>query len=199
MAKKGPTSGRDILLLLLYVPGATGEFNEPIRGRTRLMKFLFIFEREIWQAYRFDRSIEKVAMPEFYPWNFGPFSKDVFDDVEFFVRIGMIEVSGGGEQEATLEEAEEFAWWQSTTAVGESSEGEEYSDYTDEVFQLSDLGKGFIEDARLYESLSENQRAILSEYKRRFNDTPLYAILRYVYDKYPEMTDKSQIRDQVLC
>ena len=37
---------KDILLLLLYSPGKTGKFNEPIVGKTRLIKMLFLFKKE---------------------------------------------------------------------------------------------------------------------------------------------------------
>ena len=36
---------KDILLLLLYSPGVTEQINEPIKGRTRILKILFIFKK----------------------------------------------------------------------------------------------------------------------------------------------------------
>jgi len=197
MAATGPTSGRDILLLLLYVPGATGEFNEPIRGRTRLTKIMFIFEKEIYEAYRFDRIIPANEMPEFYAWDFGPFSKDIFDDIEFFRRIGFIEVRATTELEAGVEEAGEHQRWQEMASADEETDPGDYAEFTEETFQLTDRAISFIEKEGLYEALSDNQRSILQEYKRRFNGASLYAILQYVYGKYPDMTKQSKIKGRV--
>jgi len=41
------TNRRDILLLLLYSPGVSSQVNEPIAGRTRLVKMLFLFKKEL--------------------------------------------------------------------------------------------------------------------------------------------------------
>jgi hypothetical protein len=43
---------RDVLLLLLYSPGKRGAINEPIVGRTRLVKMLFLFSKEGLPQYR---------------------------------------------------------------------------------------------------------------------------------------------------
>ena len=41
--KSAINNRKDILLLLLYSPGVTEKYNEPIKGRTRILKMLFIF------------------------------------------------------------------------------------------------------------------------------------------------------------
>jgi len=41
------TNRRDILLLLLYSPGVSSQVNERIAGRTRLVKMLFLFKKEL--------------------------------------------------------------------------------------------------------------------------------------------------------
>jgi uncharacterized protein YwgA len=192
--KKRPEDGKDILLLFLYVAGATGEPREPIRGRTRLMKIMFIFREEIWRPFHFDRDIQEVALPQFFPWRFGPFSKDVFDDVEFFQRIGFVSVAAGEAGDATLEEADESAYWNRMIGLDDDFDATEY---VEEVYTLTERGTDFIESEGLYEGLSSNQKEILREYKTRFNQAPLYAILQYVYGKYPQMTSRSEIRDQM--
>ncbi len=198
MATRGPTSGRDILLLFLYVPGVTGEENEPISGRTRLMKMMFIFEREVYKKFRFEKTIEEGDLPDFRPWRYGPFSKDVFDYVEFFKRIGFVEVAETPGDEAAVEDAEEYGQWVDEIALDEETDTADYSDYTEESFRLTDRGAGYVKESGLFENLSENQRSALSEYKVRFNGASLYAILQYVYKKYPDMTAKSEITEQIL-
>ena len=198
MATRGPTSGRDILLLFLYVPGVTGEENEPISGRTRLMKMMFIFERELYKKFRFDQMIEESDLPDFSPWLYGPFSKDVFDYVEFFRRIGFVEVTETPEDEAPVEDAEEYGQWVAEMALSEDADQSDYSDYTEESFRLTDRGMGFVRESGLFDDLSENQRSALKEYKSRFNRASLYAILQYVYKNYPQMTAESQIKERIL-
>jgi len=190
----GPTTGRDILLLILYVGGATGQTSEPIRGRTRLMKMVFLFERELWRKFRFDCVISESDLPTFEPWHYGPFSKRVFDDIEFFKRIGFLSVSPG--DDATVEEVVEFEQWWDDISVEEDSEGGGYSEYTEECFTLTETGVRFVRE-RLLPGLSSRQLGALQEFKARLNVAPLHAILRYVYGKYPDMTTKSKINDQV--
>jgi hypothetical protein len=38
-------SGKHILLLLLYSPGNSDHPNEPLVGRTRIIKMLFLFDK----------------------------------------------------------------------------------------------------------------------------------------------------------
>jgi len=198
MATRGPTSGRDVLLLFLYVPGVTDEENEPIRGRTRLMKMMFIFERELHKKFRFDQTIEESDLPEFSPWRYGPFSKDVFDYVEFFRRIGFVEVTDACGDEPAVEDAEEYGQWVEEIALNEETDPSDYSDYTEESFRLTDRGMGFVKQSGLFDDLSDNQRSALREYKARFNRTSLYAILQYVYKEYPDMTPESEIKERIL-
>ena len=195
MSPRGPTSGRDILLLLLYVPGVSGQENEPIRGRTRLMKIMFIFEQELYKKFRFNQTIEESDLPHFTPWRYGPFARDVFDYVEFFSRIGFVEVTEAPADEAAVEDAEEYGQWVEEIALDEETDP---SDYTEESFRLTDRGVGFVKESGLFDDLSDNQRSALKEYKARFNRASLYAILQYVYTKYRDMTAGSEIKERIL-
>jgi len=77
---------------LILVIGSNG----PIQGRTRLEKILFLVKKEV---------LDRLKRPEassfylFSPYRFGPFSEDLYDDVEFLRDNGFIEVKGesGGE------------------------------------------------------------------------------------------------------
>ncbi len=191
MAKINMT-GKDLLLLLLYAPGTTRKSNEPIRGRTRLMKLIFIFEREIYKVFEFDRIIAEDNLPGFLKYYFGPFSHDVFNDIEFFKQIRFIQVTTDEKSDVTPEEEEEYRWWEDNISLPIN----DISQYTEEIFELSDKGMKYVETEKLYASLSEKQRNILQEYKKKFNSAPLYAILQYVYKKYPEMAERSKIKDK---
>lgn len=71
-------------------------------------------------------------------------------------------------------------------------------EYTLEHFEISDKGVQFLQQKNKYEALSDNQKEILAAFKSRYNKAKLRDILRYVYTKYPEFTEKSVIKDKVL-
>jgi uncharacterized protein YwgA len=186
------TSSKDILMLLLYSKGHTGKQCEPIRGRTRLMKMVFLFDREVRQKFGFSKTVSQVRMPDFKPYDFGPFSAQVFSDLEFLQDLGFVCVEPVDGVEPLPEEGLEYSHWQSDEGteddVGEPVGGQEYS--------LSPLGRSFVHDELLSE-LAEEQQGLLDEFKRRCTGVPLRALLRYVYDKYPDMTTKSKIRQEI--
>jgi len=184
---------KDILLLMLYSPGKGDDVNEPIVGRTRVVKMMFLFKHEVLSHFRRGTEINEDNFYEFFPWNFGPFSQQAYDDLTFFTLRGFVEVSEADE-EGLPESAEEWHEWLSNSGAAlDTAEPEEYHE---EVFSLTAKGVNFA--ASLYEGLSTSQRQLLKEFKTRLTTTPLRAILRYVYQTYPEMTDESKIKEQVL-
>lgn len=184
---------KDVLLLMLYSPGRNDAPNERIVGRTRLVKMMFIFKQEALSHFRRGTEITEDNFYEFFPWNFGPFSQQVYDDLTFFLLRGFVETSEA-EEEGLPESAEEWHEWLSKSGAGtETAEPEEYRE---EVFTLTEKGVSYA--ASLYESLSNSQRQLLKEFKARLTGAPLRGILRYVYQKYPQMTGESKIKEKVL-
>jgi len=193
MASRRVDNRKDILLLLLYSPGQGDDPNERIAGRTRIVKMMFLFKQEALPHFRRGTAIDEENFYQFFPWDFGPFSQQVYDDLTFFTLRGFIDVSEA-EEEGLPESAAEWHEWLSTSGIGaDASEAEEYYE---EIFALTLKGTQFA--ASLYESLSATQRRLLKEFKSRLNGTPLRAILRYVYQRYPAMIEESKIREQVL-
>lgn len=194
-------TGKDLLLLLLYAPVSyQDESNVPISGRTRLAKMVFIFKKEVLPLKDFEDLFEADELPEFFAWKFGPYSKEVFDDIDFFKSIAFIESSEGDETTEAPSPAEAFerSMWANGDA-GETEPSESSLDeYTEEKFELTDLGENYVKDKRLWKGLTGAQREALKELKKKFNRAPLYSILRYVYKNYPDMREKSEIADQVL-
>jgi hypothetical protein len=184
---------KDVLLLLLYSPGRGDEPNEPIIGRTRLVKMLFLFKEEALQHFRRETDIPEDEFYEFFPWNFGPFSRDVYDDLTFFTLRGFVEANEA-EEDALPESAAEWEAWLSSSRP--DSYGELISEYKEESFRLTEKGGNFAEN--LYETLSSPQRKLLREFKKRTSTVPLRALLKYVYENYEGMTDRSTIKEQVL-
>jgi hypothetical protein len=193
MAPRKIDNRKDILLLMLYSPGRTDDVNEPIVGRTRIVKMMFLFREEALPHFRRGTEITADNFYNFFAWNFGPFSQQVYDDLNFFALRGFVDVSEA-EEEGLPESAEEWHEWLSQS--GATEDAAEPEEYREEVFRLTPKGGAFA--SSLYEALSSAQSQLLREFKRRLTTTPLRAILRYVYNTYPKMTEQSKIRDQVL-
>lgn len=186
-------SGKHILLLLLYSPGATPDFNEPIIGRTRIIKMMFLFERKIMKDFLKNSDIEFTSLPEFFAWNYGPFSKDIYDDVEFFINNEFV-ASKPLDNEKTEIELQEFENWMDDYLINE--EDELFSNIINqECFQLTEKGIKFVEE-KIYQKLTSNQKSILIKFKESINEVTLEAIIRYVYLEYPEYSIKSKIKDR---
>lgn len=185
---------RDILLLLLYSPGIDDAPNRPIVGRTRLVKMLYLFKEEALSHFRKGTDISKENFYEFFAWNFGPFSTQIYDDLKFFELRGFIAQEDSG-TDTTPESAAEWEMWLSSSLPDASDDA--YSEYHEEQFQLTDAGCTFVED-NLYSNLTDTQQRFLKTFRAKLEAKPLKAILNYVYDHYPDLTVKSTIQEQVL-
>ncbi len=184
---------KDILLLLLYSPGRSASYNEPVIGRTRLIKMLFLFGKECMKHFRKGTRITEGNFYEFFAWDFGPFSKEVYDDLMFFTLRGFI-TAEETDDEVLPEAAAEWEEWMRMSSS--SAEDDGVFEYDEQTFSLSEHGGRFAQE--LYVSLSDNQRETLKTFKAHINKTPLRAILNYVYETYPDFTSRARIRDDVL-
>lgn len=185
---------RDILLLLLYSPGKDGAINESITGRTRLVKMLFLFREELLPHFKKGTAITEENFYEFFPWSYGPFSSQVYDDLNFFILRGFIEVEEA-EDEPIPQSLEEWEHWLAGSA-GNQLVDDTVVEYTEQSFRLSATGKDWT--SVLYNSLNSSQKDSLRMFKKRMALTPLRAILRYVYEEYPSQIENSEIREEIL-
>lgn len=185
------TSSKDLIVLLLYAKGAHGKLCEPIIGRTRLVKLLFLFDKEIRSKFNLKKEIPDSALPSFEPYNYGPFSDQIWADLEFLVNFGMVKVKPvGADDEASMDaELTENEYWQLKT--GNESSISSYGDT--EEFSLTPEGREFVKSGAIGK-LTSDQWGIFDKFKKRCTEIPLEALLRYVYNKYPEMAIKSKIR-----
>lgn len=183
---------RDLLLLLLYMDGAKSDLNEPISGKTRLLKMIVAFEEELFDDFKKDNDIlRKEDLPEFFAWNFGPMSTDVLGDLEFFLKIKFIESKKINS--LPIEEAEEISAITDDIFLDESEE-----EYIEEEYSLSSIGESYVKE-KLIGLLTDNQKDLLRKLKRQFNSASLDDILRHIYNnpKYEKYInkDKSKIYD----
>lgn len=194
MAKTSINNKKDILLLLIYSQGVTDEYNEPIRGRTRLIKMLFLFYKEALSHFKSGTEINDENFYTFFPWYFGPFSQQIFDDVNFFQLRGFIELNNIESDNSNISYSE-ATHYNDITGLSIEQESDKDS-YMEQEIKLTDKGISFTQE--LFSQLSESQKTFLRQFKKKFNSTPLKAILRYVYQAYPDSSTNSLIKDNIL-
>jgi uncharacterized protein len=186
-------SAKDFLLTLLYSPGKYEAVNEPITGRTKLTKMVFLFEKELQKTFFTDNV--SVKLPDFEPYNFGPFSKELFDDLSFFLSIGLIfaeetliPISSAEKNEIEIGFDDDWI-----NASFEESEHEE----VEMKYSLSPQGIHYVEDS-IWSEYSDSQKANLKKFKAQINTISLDTLLRYVYNKYPESAKNSLVLKKYL-
>lgn len=181
--------GADYLLLLLYLNN-----KEPIKGAVRLTKMMFLFEKQIVPALK-ERGLESDKLPEFFAYNYGPFSKDIYQQLDLFKSINFIKIEDmySEEELASVDNMIENEF------VDECFEGDielkTESNYW--LYRIADEGSGFVE-SELLPNIKEEHQSLLEQFKRKITDMPIKKLLHYVYTKYPEYTDKSLIKEEVL-
>jgi len=188
-------TGKDILLLLLYLPGKTGEVNEPIDGRTRLTKMIYIFDEEIKD--NFD-NLDKGSVPNFIPYDFGPFSRDLFDDLQFFINIEFIK-----EDEIDIElnnvklNEEDYDEYKHNISeeigYGEIDEEAIDREATLYSYKLTEKGCKYVEN-NILNNITSDQKKLLIRFKKKINSLTLDSLISYVYNKYPEFAENSKIK-----
>lgn len=193
MPKQNKLTGADYLLLLLYLDNCS-----PINGAIRVTKMMFLFNKEIAPLLRkAGATINEEDLPDFLAYNYGPFSKDVYEQLELFQSIGFVK----SKNLYASEEMSEVDDWEENAFETEFSEGaSKYSNNQDGRFmqyKLLSLGKKYVE-TEILPNQEKAQLDILIAFKQRIVSLSPKMILRYVYTKYPEMTEKSLIKDEVL-
>ena len=184
---------RNLLFLLLGVESdPTG-----LGGITRLQKLMFLLGRE--------EGVESLDGFEFEAYKAGPYSPQLYDDLEFLENLGYIESEASTEaSEPEAAEVDRLSFDHLMGAeVEHSGDGLEVDgpasadSYEERRFRLSALGQERIEEllmSKQFTPVVNKIRRIKSKYGRySLND-----LLYYVYKKYPELTTESEIRDRIL-
>ncbi len=132
---------------------------EPIEGRTRLQKMVFLVQQ------RMD-SHQNVSLEsddyEFIPYDYGPFSKELYDDLDSLVDRQMVE-----DREEELDS------------------GKVKYDY-----EIQSAGQEFVETQLSAEDAQEIMQ-IARNVKAEYNDMLLSDLIDDVYSRFPEYAQKS--------
>ena len=192
--KKDNLNSKDLLLSFLYSPGVSAKPNEAIIGRTKLTKMMFLFEKEIYKQF-FKDSLQ-IKLPDFSPYFFGPFSKQLFEDLAFFESIGMIETKETNIPLSAVDKIENAGVFDS-----ESEEEFQSVSFEDEKekfelqYRLTERGEKYIKN-EVWDNYSKKQQEVLKLFKAQINRISLDSLLKYVYNKYPETTKNSVIANK---
>lgn len=182
-----PESGLDVMLLLFHAP-QDGEKNAPVSGITRLDKLMFILSKTEEFKTLFEGDYE------FIPYNFGPFATELLDDLEALVAEGVVERTKSNEQydAAATRDAEVI-----DEETGELPDKEvSWAIYSFDVYSLTSKGNDIA--SKLWNAAMEEQRQRICNVKKIFNSMSLTALLRYVYESFPNYAKDSLIKDQIL-
>lgn len=169
----------DAVVLLLGAPGNTPATKDRIEGITRLEKLVFLLQEETPVGELISED------PGFEPYNFGPFSKKVYEAIDLLRMAGLVTESSSSA--STPDDL-----WESEEVVGvESSDP-----YATRNISLTEDGKRYY--AALVADLPTGTDNIVARFKQRFATIPLRQLVRYVYERYPKMTEQSIIKDDIL-
>lgn len=172
-----PIETDDVVVLIVGAPG--GPYGPGyLPGVTRLEKLIFLLERET--AMR--EWLTQLA--EFRSHRFGPFSARIYRAVNELVQAGLLVDSA--DNSSSADES-----WESQNLVGDGARP-----YTNRTFRLTDIGTEYY--GEVLRDLPPQAEATLRGFKDRFAGLPLRQLVRYVYQRYPDFTDKSEIRDDIL-
>ncbi|MFH1549939.1 MAG: hypothetical protein ABIH04_05210 [Planctomycetota bacterium] len=177
----------EAVLLLFFAEDNVLKENAPIEGITRLEKMVFLIEKES----NLLRKLGQKGEFGFRPYKMGPFSSEIYDEVDFLESLGLVNSRmSGKKQPAESVETENFLDEQ----MLDKYQKEDIShDDTERVYKLTEKGK---EIARgLFESLPEQEQEFLVNLKKKFNRMSLRQLLRYIYKKYPDYATESEIKD----
>jgi len=171
----GNLNEADYLLLLLYLSN-----KQPIKGSVKIYKMMFIFNKEL---------IETLNLPinkqnEYIPYNYGVFSKDIYDQLSFFYGIGFIDIKQQYSEEEHVDN-----WLQSSEELIDN--GKDFIEHDKVLFEynIRHLGANYVKEEILDKNLIDKDAlAKLLEFKNKINTLSQKRLLRYVYTKYPEYT-----------
>ncbi len=184
-------TGADALLLLLYLDN-----QNPIDGAIRLTKMMFLFDNEIVPILN-KHGLELENLPKFFAYNYGPFSKDLYEQLDLFSGINFISIENLNSKDKLMEVDD----WQEQPFIDEiyESDSDAKLDTDGKYFRyrIDTMGIKFVEK-KLLDSIDSDDYDLLTQFKRKINLLSPKAILKYVYTNYPDYAKNSLIKDEVL-
>lgn len=179
----------DLLLALLYAGESAADLQSAaqIVGITRLAKLLFLLKIE-------GKFLNNVAVENdfhFVPFRMGPWTHEVYDEVDFLESLGLLKKEGHDER-SPADAAHDDELFSELVLDKYQKEAINVDDEV-EVFSLTNEGKR--KAVAIWNRLSDEEKKCLISIKMRFNRMNLRQLLRYIYKKYPTYTTESEIKN----
>lgn len=169
--------GSDLILLLLVAPTRHAQAVNRINGITRLEKLLFLIEQECdYESYVDERF-------NFIAYNYGPYSKEVYEAVDILKQAGLVEEERKI-TDSVLDNAEELLCSDTTTEISYERQ-----------FILTDNGEAVAKYLANHHSKLQKK---MSEIKNEYAGLTLQDLIFQVYTQYPDYAEKSHIREKIL-
>lgn len=169
--------GPDLVLLLLRAEGSDpGSQRDRVNGITRLEKLLFLADQESPLPAKVHDALV------FRPYNYGPYSKQVYEAVDVLEDAGLVE------EEKALN-------GRPLDAMEEASIDPDSTEGLERRFFLTDDGR---EVADYLARQHPDYYQLLDKIKARYGNLALRKLIQYVYRRYPKYAEESLIRDQVM-
>lgn len=146
---------RKLLPLALMYAGN----GEPIEGRTRLQKLVFLMQKRLEEAGEDPLQSDDY---EFIPYDYGPFSKELYDDLDETMARNMVE---GREED-----------------LGEDKEKYDY--------EIQEDGEQWVRD-QLSKEEAQRILELAEEIKDEYGDVYLSDLIDEVYSRYPKYAENS--------
>lgn len=174
----------DLLLALLYAPGASDSLAEPIEGRTRMQKLMFLLHQDVGPK----QLVQEAKEYEYDAYKMGPYSKELTKTLEELQSAGIIKTERleyvlTDDTDPSTEEIDSDP----STSEGKRVESLRY--------KLSHFGRDIAK--QIWEGLTEQQQDGLKEFKSYFNSLSLRQLLIFTYDRFPDFTTESVIKDDL--
>ncbi len=177
------TSGLDLLIALLAVPGSTDEPGEAIHGITRLEKLVFLVLKE----GDLEPSIDTPF--NYKPYDYGPYSTQVLKEVETLNTVDLIKI-----EKVPFRSIKEVI--DKEAAMFDMDDDREFERVL-EIYRITQKGlrvwEGVVRD-----KFSKEEIETISRIKRQYNSMDLDQLLRTVYERFPKYTTESKIIKEIF-
>jgi hypothetical protein len=177
----------ELLLALIFSDAGSKVKPTPIEGITRLEKLLFLLKMQEGLLH----NVPREADFNFIPFRMGPWTNEVYDEVDFLESLGLLD-KDSTQKKNDADSAHENELFDGGM-IDKYQKDTTISDDETEVFRLTDKGRKKAKE--IWERLPDKEKESLIRIKRQFNKMNLRQLLRYVYNKYPDFTTASEIKE----
>ncbi|MCH8047190.1 MAG: hypothetical protein IID44_26100 [Planctomycetes bacterium] len=182
----GIENAMDLLIVLLYTPGTREQHAEPIDGITRIQKLMFLLSQGVGPR----QLVREAESCGFVSYKMGPYAPQIIRDLEDLLSAGIVASKrleyllpdDGDNRDLAPHD------WERTRTKTKRVESLRYS-------LTADLGMNVGKE--LWKSLSSRERDDLARFKSFFNSLSLRQLLIFTYERYPDWTTESTIKEQL--